>query len=690
MSLRIIAGFLRGRRIRTLPGKKLRPTSDPVREALFNILGPQVAGRRVFDLFAGTGALGLEALSRGAAHAVFVEQNVQAVALIRENLRMLGLESQATVFQADVLRWANRYSDWAQEPEAVLIDPPYGLSQAAWRDVARLLSTLEERLPPGSVLVLQSGRHAGTAPLPHPEKWDVRQYGKTQLAIRTVGDSESSGPVAGKSCGERAADPAAAGRTGDSANQTDDSPPADTVDLNLADPKQRFAYEVAERLRDAGYDALWAGGCVRDLLLKLDVPPEDYDVATNARPEEVRGIFGHAKTVAVGASFGVILVLGPPEAGNVEVATFRTEGPYTDGRRPDRVVYSTAEADAQRRDFTINGMFFDPFRRKVLDYVGGRDDLRRGVIRAIGDPDRRFAEDKLRLLRAVRFSASLEFPLDKRTEESVRKLAPEVRTVSPERTAEELRRMLVHRNRARAMELAWEMGLIEPILPELLPLAELPADEAAQPATEAAHPTADLWDHTLVVLAALEGPSFPLALAALLHEVGKPEAQARAVAGESISDYEEQSALVADRICRRLRLSNTERHRVDWLVALHRYLLEAERLPPAKLKRILVEPGIDELLELHRADALATGDSVGHVEYCCGLLREMPEEELNPPPLLSGHDLLAHGVPQGPVFHILLDKVRDAQLNGEIESNREALALVDRLLAEGIAEEAAK
>src|SRR5262245_60658618 len=314
--------------------------------------------------------------------------------------------------------------------------------------------------------------------------------------------------------------------------------------MSSTDPRRDFAVEVVETLTKAGFTALWAGGCVRDLL--LGKAPDDYDVATNARPEQVQDVFGPKRTRAIGASFGVVLVHGPRRkgAGDVEVATFRTEGPYLDGRRPEHVAYATAEEDARRRDFTINGMFFDPLADQVLDYVGGREDIERKVVRAIGDAHARFREDKLRMLRAVRIAARFEFTLDPQTAQAIQAMAPELLVVSQERIAMELKKMLVHHRRARALALAHELRLLTIIFPELVPVIA----SAGQP------DAADRWQVTLRTLEMLEGPRFELALAAALREVAFDRAPAEAAAA-------------VETICRRLRLSNDETDDVAWLVS---------------------------------------------------------------------------------------------------------------------------
>lgn len=431
-----------------------------------------------------------------------------------------------------------------------------------------------------------------------------------------------------------------------------------------------YAVEVVRTLAAAGHEALWAGGCVRDELLGL--PPKDYDVATSARPEEVRSLF--RRTVAVGASFGVVEVVGPRLHDRhvvVQVATFRTEGPYSDGRRPDHVAFASAREDALRRDFTINGMFYDPLQGRLYDFVGGRDDLHARILRSIGDPYERFREDKLRLLRAVRLATRFELTLEEKTRRALADRARGIGVVSAERIAAELRELLVHPRRARGLELLFDLGLLEPLLPEVVPMRGVPQGPPQAP-------TGDLWDHVLAVLDFLgPHPSFPLALAALLHDVGKPRTIGRTPERYTFHGHEHVGARLTSDIALRLKLSNAERERAMWLVEKHQVLADARRLRTSKLKPLLGHAGIHELLALHRADALASGRSLEHVEYCEFLLREWTEEDLHPPPLLTGHDLTRHGLEPGPRFKILLDRVREAQLDGLIRTKKEALALVD-------------
>jgi len=426
--------------------------------------------------------------------------------------------------------------------------------------------------------------------------------------------------------------------------------------MTSADPKRDFAVDVVRTLKEAGFTALWAGGCVRDLLLRN--PPDDYDVATSARPEEVQKLFGPRRTLAIGASFGVILVRSPRggQGGDVEVATFRTEGPYVDGRRPEHVSYATPEEDAHRRDFTINGMFYDPLEDQLHDFVGGRDDIARQLVRAIGNPQARFTEDKLRMLRAVRISARFDFELEAATADAVRGMAPEILVVSQERIAQELKKMLVHPRRARAISLAHHLELLTIILPELTLVV----------ATAGAAGGADRWHLTLETLEILKDPRFELAFAALLSQIGGPE-------------DDRGSAKLAEVICRRLKLSNQEADDVAWLASQRSALRGATSWSKCRLKRLLAQPAIGDLLKLARAGAVAAGSDLTDIAFCEAYLATTPREEIDPPPLITGDDLVAIGLQPGAQFKELLDGARDAQLDSQIQTREEALALVRRL-----------
>jgi poly(A) polymerase len=357
----------------------------------------------------------------------------------------------------------------------------------------------------------------------------------------------------------------------------------------------------------------------------------------------------------------------------VEVATFRSDGAYVDGRRPESVAFGSPKLDAERRDFTINGMFFDPFTHEVIDYVGGRSDLDLKILRAIGDPSARFREDKLRLLRAVRFAARFGFGLEPATRAAVEAMADQVNVVAAERIAQELRKMLEHHSRAKAMELMMESGLMAAVLP---PVAAMKGLVESTPVI----PEGGLWDHVLLVLSLLpEGSSFPLAMAALLHDVGKTAMNR----SHEVKYHEQIGREIADELCRHLKLANAERERITWLVESHRSLRDPERLRESQLKRLLASPGIIELLALHRADALASTGDASHVDYCEHYLMTEPNGPVDPPPLVSGRDLAQHGLKPGPQFKKILDEVREAQLERVINTRDEALAwIVDRIKRE--------
>lgn len=430
--------------------------------------------------------------------------------------------------------------------------------------------------------------------------------------------------------------------------------------MKLDSQQQRaFAVDVVRRLAEGGFTAYWAGGCVRDQLLGRT--PKDYDVATNALPQEVRELFGRRRTHAVGASFGVITVVGPAGAGHVEVATFRRDVAYSDGRHPDAIEFSSPVDDASRRDFTINGLFYDPVAEEVIDLVDGRADLDRGIVRAIGNPRARIAEDKLRMLRGVRFAATFNFLLEDETRAAISDMAHELPVVSAERIAQEMRLLLVLPARSQAVRLLREVRLLDVVLPEVATLAV--ADQESRTATgnTASPPTA--WQSTLCGLDALVDPSFPLALATALTSVESPDAPAQ--------------------VCRRWKLSNKEEQRVVWLVKHKDSLIGAATQPWPVVQRLLIAPGICDLIALHQALAETRGDVSTDLEFCRAWLAR-PAEELNPPPLVSGHDLIKHGLAAGAAFQTLLEQIRDAQLVGRISTRDEALALATHLLAEGL------
>lgn len=430
-------------------------------------------------------------------------------------------------------------------------------------------------------------------------------------------------------------------------------------------PEYAGARRIVERLAQAGHRALLAGGCVRDVLLGNQ--PKDYDVATDARPETVEALF--QRTRAVGRQFGVVMVQGGGY--DYEVATFRSESAYTDGRHPDRVSFTGPEEDARRRDFTINGMFWDPLQDRVLDYVGGRKDLQRGVVRTIGDPDERFREDHLRLIRAVRFASRFEFRIEERTARAIRKLSHLIGEVAAERLQQELRAILTDKHPAEALRTMDELGLLKRILPEI-------EDTKGCEQPENYHPEGDVFVHTVLTVEKLGAhPDFELALAALLHDIGKPEASRRA-GRKQFHRHSKIGEQMAAEVCDRLRLSNDEKERVCWLVRRHMYIRDARKMKDSTLKKLFATPGFDQLAELYKADALASWGNLDAYHYVMDRKESLTPEKIQPPKLIDGNDLLELGYAPGPPFGEILDRVRDSQLDGEISTRQEALDLARR------------
>lgn len=422
------------------------------------------------------------------------------------------------------------------------------------------------------------------------------------------------------------------------------------------------AVAVVRRLREHGHQAYWVGGCVRDL--EMGREPHDYDIATDARPEEVAALFEAA--TLVGARFGVVVVA---EMGHAyEVSTFRAEGPYLDGRRPSRVEFVSVEADVRRRDFTINGLLHDPLTAETIDYVGGREDLAQRVVRAIGDPDVRFAEDRLRMLRAVRLAAELEFVIEPRTYEAIRVHAAEIVAVSAERIRDELVRLLTAPGRSGGLRVLQESGLLQAILPEVAAMVGVP-----QPPQF--HPEGDVFTHTALALAYLRNPSPILAMGTLLHDVGKPPTYEVA---DRIRFYghTEVGADLAEAICRRLRFSNEDVARIVALVREHLRVAELPKMRAAKAKRFLLRDDIHDHLELHRADCLASHGDLTIWEWAVRAREALLAEEPRPKRLLSGDDLIAMGYRPGPQFAKMLEFVEDAQLEGRVQTREAAAALV--------------
>jgi poly(A) polymerase len=426
---------------------------------------------------------------------------------------------------------------------------------------------------------------------------------------------------------------------------------------------------LARRLKAAGHEALFAGGCVRDKL--LGHAPKDYDIATSAVPSEVLALFPGANEV--GAHFGV--VIAKHGGHHIEIATFRTDGSYRDGRRPETVTFSTPQEDAQRRDFTINGLFENPETGGIIDFVDGLADIQAGVIRAIGDPAARFTEDGLRLLRAVRFAASLGFSIDARTDAALRDCAPLLDRISPERIRDEFSKILTSPRRREGVQHLVETDLIRHFLPEVLPM--IGCDQPPE-----WHPEGDVYTHTLIMLEML-APDAPLelCLAVLLHDIAKPPC--RTIDDESgrirFNGHDALGAQMAEGILRRLRYSNDTIAAVVPMVARHMQFMNVRKMRVAKLKRFMAEPTFDREMELHRVDCGSSNGFTDNYEFLQAKASEFASEPLIPPPLVTGRDLINLGLQPGPRFKEILEAIQTEQLEGRILAREAALDYLQHL-----------
>jgi poly(A) polymerase len=435
-----------------------------------------------------------------------------------------------------------------------------------------------------------------------------------------------------------------------------------------------LAEKICTTLQGAGHQAYLVGGCVRDILLGRE--PLDYDVATDATPGRVQQLFPNS--LSVGAQFGVIIVRSDAECGpggQVEVATFRSDLGYSDGRHPNQVTYSkTPQQDVLRRDFTINALLLDLETKQVLDFVGGREDLAAGIIRAIGRPEERFGEDKLRMIRAVRFAARFRYAIEGATFAAIVKLAPEIHRVSAERLRDELTRLLTEGAAGRGFELLDETRLLAEVLPEI---ARMKGVE--QP--RQFHPEGDVWTHTLMMLEGLPAQCSPtLAWGVLLHDVGKPPTFTPPSGPEGrirFDQHVEVGARMAEAICRRLRFSNEEATQIEALVANHLRFKDVAQMKTSTLKRFVRLNRFDEHLELHRLDCVSSHGSLEAYNFVRRFLAETPAEVVRPARLLNGEDLKAMGFTPGPRFKTILEAIEEAQLNGSIATREEALAYIE-------------
>jgi len=427
-----------------------------------------------------------------------------------------------------------------------------------------------------------------------------------------------------------------------------------------------IAASIVRRLREAGHVAYYAGGCVRDML--RGVPAKDYDIATSARPENVQRIF--PRTVAVGAHFGVICVI--EEGMQFEVATFRSDGAYIDGRHPEAVTFSTPQQDAERRDFTVNGMFYDPIAGEVIDFVGGRADLDRHLLRAIGDAVSRFREDRLRMLRAVRFATVLGFEIDPATWDALRGHAVEIHDVSAERIREELVRIFLSANRVRGLDLLDASGLLAQVIPEMMPLKG-----CEQPPQF--HPEGDVWVHTRKMLELLPGEvTVPLVFSVLLHDIGKPPTYSFDPAEGRIrfNAHDKVGAGMTRAIMERLRFSREEIEATVEAVDQHMVFKDVQKMRVAKLKRFMARPDFEQEMELHRVDCQSSHAMLDNYDFLRAKQEEFANEPLIPPPLVTGKDLIDMGWQPGPKFKEVLEAVQTRQLEGTLTTREEALSWV--------------
>jgi poly(A) polymerase len=466
------------------------------------------------------------------------------------------------------------------------------------------------------------------------------------------------------------------------------------------DLRKKTAIHVVKRLNEKGFKALFAGGCVRDMLLSSI--PKDYDIATEARPQDIEKIF--KRTIPVGVQFGVILVR--ENNFEFEVATFRSDGIYSDGRRPDAVTFCDAKGDALRRDFTINGMFYDPVEKKHFDYVGGEKDLHDNLVRAIGNPYERFNEDRLRMIRAVRFACRFDYTIEMQTAEAIKNLSHKILTVSAERIKEEMEKILVGPNPHTGIRMLDELNLLNKILPEVTSMKGV-----RQP--ENFHPEGDVFTHTLLALSKLDTTrkslepsvtqtseprqdltstfldndiklkrtvawSRDLSMALLLHDIGKPltfEIADRI----RFTNHDNVGARMAAKICERFKMSKAEKERIVWLVKRHLYLKNAQVMRVSKLKRLFAHAGYPELAELYRLDSLASTGNLDDYNFCQEMYEKLGEEEVKPEPLTTGHDLIALGLKPGQIFAKILDTIKDEQLENKITTKAQALERVKEI-----------
>ncbi|HEY1629488.1 MAG TPA: 16S rRNA (guanine(966)-N(2))-methyltransferase RsmD [Tepidisphaeraceae bacterium] len=623
--MRIIAGEFRGRRLLPPVSDATRPITDRAKQSLFDIASPLLPQRIVYDCFAGTGSMGLESLSRAAAKAVFFERDRSALERLKKNIQTLQVKDRSRIVAGDIYKWfdEHRPAD-ADRAGVIFLDPPYQMVSDEPKKIQNLAAKMAtHHLAQDGVLVFRH-HSRDELELPGLRRYDHRTYGEMIIEFFRKQKPRMKQPDAPTSI------------TG---NRDD-------------------ALAIVQTLRDAGHIAYFAGGCVRDEL--LGIKPEDYDIATDAPPQRVRELFKN--TQAVGAAFGVILVRH--RGSIIEVATFRTDAAYRDGRHPTQVHFTNAEQDAKRRDFTINGIFLDPIENRVIDFVGGHDDLKAKRLRAIGEPDHRFEEDHLRLLRAVRFAARFDLSIESATAAAITKHAPHLKRISPERIADELRRMLTPITRISAWKLLGEFGLLQVIFRGL--------------------PEKSIWPPNIPPLFPAVAPQQPIAFSLALATIClcyRRSTEPKSLIDSLLGTQEIHRCVQACRTM--LKISNEES---DAMSATMNLLALLGDEPPgvATLKRFLAKPTsplAKDLLEAIR--------SIGEHESRIGWLMEqfaiLQAGEVAPQPFVSGDDLTAAGLKPGKMFKRILDEVYDAQLEARIDSKEQAMEMAMRIASSGSA-----
>jgi len=430
----------------------------------------------------------------------------------------------------------------------------------------------------------------------------------------------------------------------------------------MGEKLRKNAEEIVRTLTEKGYIAYFAGGCVRDMIMSIE--PKDYDITTNAKPEEIKRLF--KRTILVGEKFGVIVVV--KDGINYEVATFRSEIGYKNGRHPDKVIFTDEKEDVKRRDFTINGLLFDPLKNRIIDYVGGKDDINNKIIRTIGNPFERFNEDKLRMMRAVRLAVGFGFDIEENTFNAVKCKGFEISEISKERIRDELVKILTEGAAERGIKLLDKAGMLKVILPEV-------ADMKGVEQPKIFHPEGDVFTHTVLMLDLMENPSVELAMAVLLHDIGKPETF-EVKDRIRFNEHTDVGVKIASDICKRLRFTNKEIEYILNLIKNHLKFKDVMKMKKSTLKRFLSMDKFEEHLELHRLDCLASHKNLANWEYCKKMMKEITIEEVKPERLINGDDLINAGFTPGPLFKEILNYIEDEQLEGRIKDKNEAMNLV--------------